>query len=142
MRRQVLWLAAGLTSCAVGGFNIVDDFPDPAGGGTASGSAGISSGGVDMTGGVNGSGGSNVPTAGKAQGGQTTQGGTAANGGKAGVSQAGEPPVSEGGAAGEGGAPPLGVPKPCDLDSVGMPPLLCDDFENGLDPQKWNPPAA
>jgi hypothetical protein len=143
LSRHALWLTAGLTSCAVGGFSIVDELPGTGGVANSSGSAGIASGGVDTTGGMDGNGGSNAPAGGKAQGGQTTQGGSATNGGKAGASQAGEPAVSEAGAAGEGGAPAIELTKPCDLDSTGMPPLLCDDFESGtLNPQKWDPPAG
>jgi len=143
LRQHALWLGIVLTSCAVGSFSIVDQLPGTGGVGNSSGSAGIASGGVDATGGVNGNGGSNLPAGGKAQGGQTVQGGSATNAGKAGASQAGEPAVSEGGLAGEGGAPAIEPTKPCDLDNTGMPPLLCDDFESGtLNPQEWDPPAG
>jgi len=141
MLRRTSWLVSALAlSCAVRGFSIVDELPDPAAGAGGTGTnAGVSSGATTSSGGTN----AGASSGGKAQGGQAPQAGTPNQGGTPPV-EAGAPAVGEAGAGGGGSEEPAAV-EPCALDQSGMQPLLCEDFQamGALNPQKWlNPPPG
>jgi hypothetical protein len=137
-RARGFWLLALLSSsCAVGGFSLVDELPG-AGGDASGGQAG---GGGDVVSGGAGSAGK----AGSSTAGATVEGGKGGSGGSignAGAADAGQPSVEQGG-AGEGGAPVTsGPPAACD-PYEGKLPLLCDDFESGsLAVTKWSAPPG
>ena len=139
-RARGFWFLALLSSsCAVGGFSIVDELPGAGAGGGGDASGGQPGGGL-----VSGGAGS-TSKAGSSVAGSTVEGGSGGSGGSpgnAGAADAGQPSVEQGG-AGEGGAPVMNGPlAPCD-PYEGKPPLLCDDFESGtLAVTKWSPPAG
>jgi hypothetical protein len=140
-RAHGFWLVGLLSSsCAIGGFSIVDELPGTGGSGSSSGGGGSSAGGTP-SGGTSGS----ISQGGNGTSGSTTEGGragTAGSLGDAGSADAGGPGQGQAG-AGEGGAPPVvGPSKPCDPTSDGAAPLFCDDFESGYTAVKWLAPAG